>query len=320
MSEAVKARFYRFDHPTNLKHSSRVLGACQVIHARLINIRSIFFYPTSKTRIILTSMVYFLLAQTPALAQNSQEDLRKIARNPFADEIELQFVEDVTFSQGTYNRNANSLQLQPLFPLSITEKWLLVTRIVTTALAYQPNSEASRGGTTAFGDNTIFFFLTPTDPGKLVWGLGPAVLIPTATSDQLGAGKWGLGPAIALLEEPNWGSIGVLIQNVWSVAGDAKRSPVSQLQLEPMFSYDLPRDWYLLSEPTITAEWTQPTRERWLLPIGGGVGRSFNIGKQAVDSNVAAYWNAFRPTNQPKWQLTLQFTLLFPKHPGSSND
>jgi hypothetical protein len=284
-----------------------------VIHARLINIRSIFFYPTSKTRIILISMVYFLFAQSPAFAQNSQEDLRKIARNPFADEIELPFVEDVTFSQGPFSRNANSLQLQPLFPISITGDWLLVTRIVTTAFVYQPNSVASSGGTTGFGDTTISFFLTPTRPGRLVWGFGPAVLIPTATSDQLGAGKWGLGPAIALLEEPKWGSIGVLIQNVWSVAGDAKRSPVNQLQLEPMFSYNLPRGWYLLSEPTITADWTQPKNERWLVPIGGGVGRSFEIGKQAIDSNLAAYWYSVRPINQPKWQLSLQFSFLFPK-------
>src|ERR1700745_2020852 len=171
-----KTRFYRFDHPTNLKHISRILRACQVIHAQLIDIRGIFFHPTSKTRIILISMVYFLFAQTPAFSQNSQEDLRKIARNPFADEIELPFVEDVTFSQGPFSRNANSLQLQPLFPISITGDWLLITRIVTTAIVYQPNSVASSGGTTGFGDTTISFFLTPTRPGRLVWGFGPAVL------------------------------------------------------------------------------------------------------------------------------------------------
>ena len=109
------------------------------------------------------------------------------------------------------------------------------------------------------------------------------------------------------------GSIGVLIQNVWSVAGSSSRSSVNQLQLEPMFSYNLPRGWYLLSEPTITADWTQPKNERWLVPIGGGVGRSFDIGKQALDSNLAAYWYSVHPINQPKWQLSLQFSFLFPK-------
>jgi hypothetical protein len=81
-----------------------------------------------------------------------------------------------------------------------------------------------------------------------------------------------------------------------------------------MFSYNLPRGWYLTSNPTIVADRTRLTGERWLLPIGGGAGSSFNIGKQEVDSNVTMYWNALRPANQfsPKWQLSLEFTFLFP--------
>ncbi|MFZ0522898.1 MAG: hypothetical protein WAL95_17860 [Candidatus Acidiferrales bacterium] len=118
----------------------------------------------------------------------------------------------------------------------------------------------------------------------------------------------------AALVEPEWGSVGMLVQNIWSVAGGSNRSPVNQLQIEPMFSYNLPGGWYLTSNPTIIADWTQPTSERWLLPIGGGAGRSFDIRKQAVDSNLTLYWNAIRPANQflPKWQLAVQFTFLFP--------
>jgi hypothetical protein len=165
--------------------------------------------------------------------------------------------------------------------------------------------------------------LTPTATGKLIWGVGPAVLIPTASSNPLGAGKWGVGPTGAVLVEPEWGSAGMLVQNIWSVAGGSHRLPVNQLQLEPLFSYNLSRGWYLTSNPTIVADWTQPRSERWLLPIGGGAGRSFNIGKQAVDSNLTMYWNAIRPANQslPKWQLNLEFTFLFPipKHSITPN-
>jgi hypothetical protein len=138
--------------------------------------------------------------------------------------------------------------------------------------------------------------------------------MPTANSNQLGAGKWGLGPTSAVLKEPEWGSIGVLVQNIWSVAGSSDRPPVNQLQLEPLLSYNLPRGWYLTTSPTITADWTQAPSQRWLVPIGGGPGRSFNIGKQSVDSNVTFYWNAVRPGNppSPKWQLNLEFMFLFP--------
>jgi hypothetical protein len=255
-----------------------------------------------------------LLIPSAALAQTASEELRKAARNPFADEIKLTFEEDFTFNQGPYDRNANFLEIQPTIPLPITGDWILVTRAITMPIAYQPNSLAKSGGNIGVADATISFFLTPAHAGKLIWGIGPALLIPTATTKQLGAGKWGVGPTGAALVEPEWGSVGIVVQNIWSVAGDSNRSPVNQLQLEPMFSYNLPRGWYLTSNPTIVADWTQLTGERWLLPIGGGAGSSFNIGKQAVDSNVTMYWNALRPANQfsPKWQLNLEFTFLFP--------
>jgi hypothetical protein len=280
----------------------------------LINLSSKFVPVASNVRILLLWTAYLLLTPTAVLAQSAPEELRKIARNPFADEIELPFEEDFTFNQEPFNRNANSLAIHPVIPLSITGDWLLVTRIVATALAYQPNSLARTGGTTGIGDTVASFFLSPAHAGKLSWGVGPAVLMPTATSNQLGAGKWGVGPTGAVLTEPEWGSVGVLVQNIWSVAGSSNRPPVNQLQFEPLFSYNLPRGWYLTSNPTIIADWTQPTSQRWLVPIGGGPGRNFNIGKQAVDSNLTFYWNAVRPGNplSPKWQLNLEFTFLFP--------
>jgi hypothetical protein len=280
----------------------------------LIDLSSKLIPLGSSMRILLGWGAYLLLTPSAALAQTAPEELRKIARNPFAEEIKLRFDEDFTFNQGPYDRSANSLVIQPVIPLSITGDWLLVTRGAATAVTYQPNSVAKSGGTTGLGDTTSSFFLTPAHTGKLIWGVGPAVLMPTATSNPLGAGKWGVGPTGAALVEPEWGSAGVLVQNIWSVAGDRNRSPVNQLQLEPLFSYNLPRGWYLTSNPTIVADWTQPTSERWFLPIGGGAGRSFNIGNQAVDLNFTLYWNAVRPKTQssPKWQLNLEFTLLFP--------
>jgi hypothetical protein len=289
----------------------------------LIDLLSKFVPSASSMRILLLWTVYLLLTQTAVLAQTAPEELRKAARNPFANVIKLPFDEDFTFNQGPYERNPNSLAIEPVIPLSITGDWLLVTRVVATVLAYQPNSAAKSGGTTGTGDTTVSFFLSPTHTGKLIWSLGPAILMPTATSNQLGAGKWGVGPTGAVLVEPEWGSSGVLVQNIWSVAGGSNRSPVNQMQLEPMFSYNLPRGLYLTSSPTIIADWTQPSSERWLVPIGGGAGRSFNIGKQAVDSNLTFYWNSVRPGNpfSPKWQLFLEFTFLFPipKHSRTPN-
>jgi hypothetical protein len=104
-------------------------------------------------RIILVWTAYLLLTPPAAFAQSSSEEMRKIARNPLADVIKLPFGEDFTFSQGPFDRNANSLAIEPVIPLSITGNWLLVTRVVATALAYQPNLATRRGGTTGLGES-----------------------------------------------------------------------------------------------------------------------------------------------------------------------
>ena len=147
----------------------------------------------------------------------------------------------------------------------------------------------------------------------MVWGLGPSLLIPTATNTNTGAGRWGLGPSLALIVQPKWGSIATLVQNIWSLPGNSQRTSVNQLQIETSLSYDLPHGWYLLMAPTLSADWTQSRGDRWLVPFGGGAGRTLEIGKKAVDWNIALYSNAIRPADQPTWQISLQCTLLSPR-------
>ena len=239
-----------------------------------------------------------------------------MARNPFADVVKLPFTSDIYFDAGPNHRTAADLELQPLIPIQISQGWLLIPRILIPAVTYAPDLTSESGGHLGLSDIVPSFFFTPAHSRRLIWGVGPTLLIPTATDSELGAGRWGLGPSLAILSQPEWGSGGVLVQQVWSLPASTKRGPVSQMQLQPMFSYNLARDWYLTTSPTISADWTQVTSERWLVPIGGGLGRTFKAGGQPVDANLTIYSNVVRPASQssPKWQLSLQITLLFPRH------
>ena len=138
-------------------------------------------------------IAYLLLTPTAVLTQSAPEELRKIARNPFADEIELPFEEDFTFNQGPFNRNANSLAIDPRIPLSITGDWLLVTRIVATAPAYQPNSLARTGGTTGIGDTIASFFFEPCPCGKTYLGRGAGSFNADGYKQSVGRRKMGSG-------------------------------------------------------------------------------------------------------------------------------
>ena len=58
--------------------------------------------------------------------------------------------------------------------------------------------------------------------------------------------------------------------------------------------------------------WLAASGEKWTVPVGGGFGRVFRVGDQPVNAQIAAYYNAIRPTDAPAWQLRATVVLLFP--------
>lgn len=253
------------------------------------------------------------LAGPSLSAQQTADDIRGLARNPLADAIQIPTGESISFGGVPNDHIANSLQLLPITPLPLTANWLLIPRVVTTVLTYQPDVTRSSGGNTGTGDTIATFFLSPLHSGKIAWGAGPSLLVPTSTNPELGSGKWGLGPAAGLDMRPAWGSFWVAAQNLWSLPGHQSRSSVNQMIIETNLSHNLAQSWYLFTNPTINAAWTESSRDRWQLPCGAGLGRSFKIGTQGVDWNFALYYNAIRPQFSPKWQVATQFTLIFPR-------
>jgi hypothetical protein len=49
------------------------------------------------------------------------------------------------------------------------------------------------------------------------------------------------------------------------------------------------------------------------VPIGGGIGHIFHLGRLPVNVQLAAYWNVIAPDNGPDWQLRFQIQFMFPK-------
>jgi hypothetical protein len=72
---------------------------------------------------------------------------------------------------------------------------------------------------------------------------------------KTGQGKFSLGPSVVLLVQPGHWTVGVLINNVFSVAGSAHRPDVNQMLLQYFVNYNLKKGWYLASGPIVTANW-----------------------------------------------------------------
>ena len=153
---------------------------------------------------------------------------------------------------------------------------------------------------------------SPANPGKFVWGVGPAFFFPTASSSELGSGEWGLGPSIVGLYIGKKIVAGALLNNIWSFAGWGDK-PVNAMTLQPFINYNFPGGWYLTFSPIITANWIESAGNVWTVPLGGGFGKIVHFGKLPVNLSVQFFGYAVTPENGPTLSFRLQCQFLFPK-------
>ena len=245
-------------------------------------------------------------------AGSSTEDLQKATQNPVASLISVPLQNNTNFGIGPYNRTQDVLNIQPVIPVSLTQNWNLITRVIQP-IVWQPYPTETTGGEYGFGDMNPTFFLAPSKPKKIIWGVGPAFVIPIATNSILGQGKFSLGPSFVALAQPGHWTIGVLVNNVWSVAGSGGRTDVNQMLLQYFINYNLKKGWFLTLQPIITASWNASSGNVWTVPFGGGVGRIMKLGLQPVNIAAQFYGNATYPSGTSPWGMRLQIAFLFPK-------
>jgi len=263
---------------------------------------------------------------TAQAAPVSAEALAKAAQNPVASLISVPLQNNSNFNVGPYRRTQDIFNIQPVIPKPITQNWMLITRVIQP-IVWQPYTTQDTGGEVGFGDMSPTFFLSPAKPGKLIWGAGPAFVIPTATSSLLGQGKFSLGPGVVALLQPGHWTFGVLVNNVFSVVGSSHRPSVNQMSLQYFITYNLKKGWNINSGPIVAANWhNQASGDaadgndttsggRWTVPYGGGVGRITRLGYQPVNFSVNFYGNAIHPPGSSPWDMRIQLAFLFPQKP-----
>jgi hypothetical protein len=240
------------------------------------------------------------------------EALAKAAQNPVANMISVPFQNNTAFGVGPFERDQNVLNIQPVIPVKLSESWNLITRTILPVV-WQPNTAQPTQGWFGFGDLNPQLYFSPSKPSKLIWGVGPTFVVPTATADQLGQGKFSIGPAVVLLTTPGHWVIGALMNNVWSVAGPEGRANVNQFLLQWFINYNMKKGWYVVTSPIVTANWEASSNNVWNVPFGGGLGRIMKVGSQPINITAQFYGNAVHPPGASPWGLRLQVQLLFPK-------
>jgi hypothetical protein len=147
---------------------------------------------------------------------------------------------------------------------------------------------------------------------------GLAGILPTTSDTSNGRQQLILGPAVNIGKMADWGVYGVLASHIIDVAEkrDKGTPDTTQTTLQGYFSYDLGREWQLISNPVITYDWEGDSGNKLNLPLGGGIAKAFKIGRLPVRLTAEAqYFVASTDRFGPDWLYKFSLSSIIPsKH------
>lgn len=270
---------------------------------------------------------------TPAAAEaHDATELAKKTQNPVGDIVSVPFQFNFNSGGPLQDSTIFNLNFQPVIPIRLSPGWTLITRTIVpinsfpthlgsrfTAIGEALHFDHSQGvngvpgpRASGIGDIQEETFFTPAKPGRIIWGIGPAFSLPTATVLSSQTGTWAAGgSAVVLAMEGPW-VLGALVTQL-SPLTDANGPPrVNSFLLQYFVNYNFGKGWALTTAPSITANWDAERSQQWTVPAGGGISRTFVMNKQPMSLGFQYYRNVKRPDGSPSTLVRFTWSLIFP--------
>jgi hypothetical protein len=259
------------------------------------------------TTLAVAALTAVLLNPTRAFAQDADE-LARQTQNPVAGLISVPLQANWDFGIGDRDATGTLLNVQPVMPFGVHPSTNVILRVIMP-LASQPGPDGLRNN--GIGDVLATAFFSPTAPGRLIWGAGPAVLLPSATNPSLGTEKFSIGPSVVALTQPGRWTLGALFSQLWSTSGATDRQDVNQTFLQPFAIYNLGSG--LSAGLIIEATGNHEAEDAWTAPLFVQVSKVTLLGKRPVNFAVAAGPTIASPEGGPSWRFRLTTSFLFPR-------
>lgn len=263
-----------------------------------------------KTSALAAGLCILLFAST-AFGQDEAELAKKLA-NPVASliSVPLQYNYDENYGADDGGRK-QFVNIQPVIPITLNETWNIISRTILPVVDEHdvpPGTDES-----GIGDVLQSLFFSPREPTPrdLIWGGGPVLLLPTASDEVLGSEQWGLGPtAVGLRQTGPW-TFGLLVNHVWSVAGDDDHADVNATFMQPFLSYITKTRTTFSLNTESTFDWEN---DEWSVPVNVIVSQLLKLGRLPIQIGAGARYWADSPEGGPEdWGARVQLTFLFPK-------
>jgi len=231
--------------------------------------------------------------------------------NPIAALISVPFQLNYDEDIGPGDGERWTLNVQPVVPISLNEDWNVISLTILPLIDQEdiPAGNDESG----IGDVVQSLFFSPVAPttSGWIWGVGPVLLVPTASDATLGAEQWGLGPtAVALKQEGPW-TYGALVNHIWSFTGDDDRADVNATFMQPFVAYTTPTAMTFTLNSESTYDWEA---DELALPANAVMSKVVKVGGHLVSvGGGLRYW--IEETDASPEGLGFRFfvTLLFPR-------
>lgn len=265
----------------------------------------------STTRVILVALMFCSLTahaqdqesgETDAAASKAATAAQ--ANNPLADftafNLHNYYIPELS---GPVDETANSFILRYAKPFG---KWLM-----RASLPFNRTPTGINSTTSGLGDLDVFMaYLIDTSNPARSFGIGPQIVLPTATEDATGTGKYQAGLAAVYFDATStmfqWGG---LVTYRTDIGGDDDRASTSLLAIQPFYFIQMGGGYYLRGAPIWSFDLENDT---YNVPIGLGFGKVFRSGNTVFNVFAEPQFTILdKGDGQPQFQLFVGFNMQF---------
>lgn len=194
--------------------------------------------------LILTMVVFGSPVQAGSQEQHRDVDqLSKELVNPIGPNWLINTYFNVTKKDGDItnkSRTSKELLFQPVLPIPLDDKEMGLTLMNRPTLPVILSNSVPKtdeygnfsgfNSATGIGDlmiQTAIGSMPHASFGMYMWGVGVALMFPTASDDDIGSEKYSAGPSGMLVGYTEKWTFGIVANQVWSYAGDSDREYVN---------------------------------------------------------------------------------------------